>query len=215
MSITRIPTLLFCCLAATSPSALATSCHFGNPVQRTDPAYRNSAVFKARVVQLLGKAVGTKERYSDRALAVVHERYWGLPWYWPKVVILDGHGMGGYYFVLGEEYLVVGHRSWYGALEVSECSGTRQLRYAQLDIRTLDGSRCAGPGGSILGSVRSPAPVTDFALTLRDSNGRPYIARTDRQGIYELRNLPPDRYGHSTGWRLLAHVVSVEGVSSS
>ncbi len=56
------------------------------------------------------------------------------------------------------------------------------------------GSRCAGPGGSILGFVRSPAPLPDFVLTFRDSNGRPYTSRTDRYGIYELRPLPPDRY---------------------
>jgi len=110
------------------------------------------------------------------------------------VVILDGHGVCGYVFALGEEYLVVGSRTWYGALDVSGCSRTRSLRYAQLDIRTLDGSRCVGPGGSVLGSVYSPAPAPGTVLTLRDSNSRPYTVRTDQHGIYELRHLPPDRY---------------------
>lgn len=190
----RILALVIGCLAAIPPATLACSCRDGGPVQATDPRYRDSSVFRARVIQFLGKTGGTKELYSDRALAVVNERYWGLPWYWPRVVILDGHGVCGYAFALGEEYLIVGHRNWYGALDVGECSGTRPLRNAQVDMRTLDGSRCAGPGGSILGSVYSPAPTPNIVLTLRDSNGRPYTARTDQYGIYELRHLSPDRY---------------------
>jgi hypothetical protein len=134
-----------------------------------------------------------KEQYSDRALAVVHERYWGLPWYWPKIVLLDGHGPCGSVFAL-EEYLVVGYRTWYGSLDVGDCSGTRPLRFAQVDMRTLNGSHCAGPGGSIIGSVSSPAPTPGIGVTWRDSNGAPFTARTDQDGIFELRHLSPDRY---------------------
>jgi hypothetical protein len=192
LPIKRIATFVLCCLGATSTAALACSCSGGGPVQKSDPKYRNSAVFRARVIRFLGRTEGTTVQYSDRALALVLERYWGLPWYWPKVVMLDGHGPCGQVFVLGEEYLIVGSRNWYGALDLNSCGGTRMIRHAQVDLLTLDGSRCTGPGGSIFGVVHSPTPIP--RLTLRDSNGRPYTTRVGQDGIYELRHLPPEHY---------------------
>jgi len=29
-------------------------------------------------------------RSSTLALAIIHQRYWGLPWYWPEILQLDG-----------------------------------------------------------------------------------------------------------------------------
>jgi hypothetical protein len=96
-----------------------------------------------------------------------------------------------------EDYLVVGRPERYGVLNVAGCSGTQPLKTAHVSLRTLDGSHCAAPGGTIIGQVlegRYPNPVPNVAVTLRNSNGDAHTARTDKDGVYELRNLPRGHY---------------------
>jgi hypothetical protein len=170
-------------------------------MQRTDRYYSERAVFTARVIQLLGKAYNLDgERESGAVLAVVHHRYWGLPWYWPRVVVLDGGFFCGIAIRDGEEYLVSGYRERYGVLYVGTCSRTQPLKTA-VDLHTLDGSLCAAPGGAIIGHVseaaeaqREGAPVRNAVLTFRDSSGKAYVTQSDSEGIYELRHLPPGPY---------------------
>lgn len=190
-------------IAVFSPSlASGCSCSNGTPIQRTSEEYKDRAVFKARVVQLMGRTHGWDgARYSGQALAVVQERYWGVPRYWPRVVILDGGFFCGMVMADGEEYLVSGRRTRYGVVDVSGCSRTQPLKTAQLDLRTLDGSHCAGPGGTILGYVRKGndrlqknVPAAGSLVTLRDQDGKAYTAQSDRDGIYELQHLPAGTY---------------------
>ena len=184
-------------------SAFCCSCSFGPPIQKTSERGRERAVFTARVVQPLG---GTSnwdgERVSEMVLAVVHERYWGLPWYWPKVVILDGRYPCDTVMAIGEEYLVSGSPERYGVLSVNLCSRTRPLKSAQVDLRTLDGSHCAGPGGTVIGFVRTGTDqlrgdyptAPDVSVKLLDQDGKTYTAPSDSDGIYELRHLTPGTY---------------------
>src|SRR5882724_6817148 len=134
--------------------AFGCSCSNGNPIQKTGDRYGERAVFTARVIQLMGRT-GTWNgtRQSQQALAVVHERYWGIPWYWPKVVVLDGGFFCNIALADGEEYLVSGRRVRYGVVDVSVCSRTQPLKTAQLDLRTIDGSHCAAPGGTLIGHL--------------------------------------------------------------
>jgi hypothetical protein len=184
--------LAFCC-----------SCSYGPPIQQTSERERERAVFTARVVQPIGRMYNWNgERLSDMVLAIVHERYWGLPWYWPKVVILDGKYPCDAVMAIGEDYLVSGWRERYGVLEVNGCGRTRPLKSAQLDLRTLDGSHCAAPGGTVIGYVRKGndevrgdhPTVADVSVSLRDQNGKTYTAQSDGDGIYELRHLAPGAY---------------------
>lgn len=101
----------------------------------------------------------------------------------------------------GREYLVSGRRLRYGVLGVNGCSRTQPLDTADVDLRTLDGSECAGPGGTIIGHVHSlkssdrvnaMAPLT--VMTFRDQDGKPHPVQSDRNGLYELRNLPVGPY---------------------
>jgi hypothetical protein len=189
--------------ALVSPMAVACSCSNVFPIQKGLAKYRDRAVFTARVIQLIGK-VGTfhGQRYSRMALAVVREHFWGLPWYWPKIVVLDG----GFFCDIGlkddEDYLVSGFPYRYGILDVSMCSRTCPLRLAQLDLRTLDGSRCSAPGGTLIGRLYTtrggtsdpftPVPGETFAVT--DVAGNRYRATTDSMGIFELAHLPAGEY---------------------
>jgi hypothetical protein len=167
--------------------------------------YSKRAVFTARVVQLLGAGEVNGKRFSNRVVAVVHHRYWGLPAYWPSVVILDG-GLFCGMAMDEEEYLVSARLGRYGMLDFDECSRTQPLATAQVDLRTLDGSLCTGPGGTLIGKVfvgkqsylsgnwRDRALVRNAVLTFRDSYGKPYLAQSDGEGVYELRHVPPGRY---------------------
>jgi len=180
--------------------ALACSCANYTPIQASYEGYRERAIFTARVVQLLGPAYHWDgKRSSSMVLAIVHHRYWGLPWYWPAIVVLDGSYPCDIAMSAGEEYLVSGRRGRYGVLDVNSCSRTQPIADAQVDLRTLDGSRCASPGGTIVGRITQPIgnrrePVRNATLTYRDSFGRAYVARGDQEGIYELRHLPAGTY---------------------
>lgn len=188
-----------------STPAAASSCSNNTPIQKTAAYYKDRAVFTARVVQLMGKIDNWDgKQYSEMVLAVVNRRFWGLPWYWPKVVILDG----GYDSVMadGDEYLISGRRIRYGVLDVGGCSRTRMLKTAQVDLRTLDGSLCGGPGGTVLGTLYAYRPQQTLDLvfrpnetvTLTDSGGRRYSATTDAAGIFQFFHLRPGEYGIGT-----------------
>lgn len=159
-------------------------------------------MFTAHVVQLMGRIYNWDgKRLSSQVLAVVKERYWGLPWYWPKVVVLDGSYPCDIAMEEGQDYLVSGRRERYGVLGVAVCSRTQPLKTAQVDLRTLDGSHCAGPGGTIIGHVygakdesRDRHFVSNLSLTFRDQDGKSYSTRSDKDGIYELQHLAPGTY---------------------
>jgi len=182
-----------------SSVAIACSCDNNVPIQRTYERYAERAVFTARVVRLMGNVYKIDGgRSSDKVLAVVDHRYWGLPWYWPKAVVLDGSYPCDIALGDGEIYLVSGRLRFYGVLEVNGCSRTQPLKSAQIDIRTLDGSNCASPGGTIIGRLfqakKERVPVRNAPLTFQDSRGKTYTTQSDADGIYEFRHLPPGPY---------------------
>jgi hypothetical protein len=79
------------------------------------------------------------KRLSSQVLAVVRDRYWGLPWYWPKVVILDGSYPCDIAMEEGQDYLVSGRRERYGVLGVAVCSRTQLLICGHSMARTAPG----------------------------------------------------------------------------
>jgi hypothetical protein len=195
-------TLVALLLVFSSSLAFGCSCSNSTPIQKTSEHYRERAVFTAHVVQLLGRIYNFDgKRQSSQVLAVVKERYWGLPWYWPKVVILDGSYPCDIAMAEGEDYLVSGRRERYGVLGVAVCSRTQPLETAQLDMRTLDGSHCAAPGGTIIGQVyrgkddfhQNPL-APDVSLTFRGQDGKTYSTESDRYGIFELQHLAAGTY---------------------
>jgi hypothetical protein len=185
-------------------SALAFGCRCSNgePIQRTSERYRERAVFTAHIVQLMGRTYNQDgKRYSGKALAIIHERYWGLPWFWPKIVLLDGGGLCDIVLPDSEEYLVSGRPERYGVVDVSLCSRSQPLKTAQLDLRTIDGSTCAGPGGTVIGhslewseAQHKNLPAPNVSLTFRSQHGNAYVVQSDGDGIYELQHLPMGPY---------------------
>ncbi len=71
-----------------APLALACSCKNSTPIMPSIELYRDHAVFTACVIQSVGRTFASNgEEVSVLAFAVVHQKYRGLPWYWPKVVL--------------------------------------------------------------------------------------------------------------------------------
>jgi hypothetical protein len=194
----RVALIVGIVLVACAHPAFGCSCSNDRPIQSTSDWYRDRAVFTAHVIQVVGRIYDFKNeprRMSSQALAVVKDRYWGLPWYWPKVVLLDGSYPCDIAMAEGEDYLVSGRRVRYGVLDVRGCSRTQLLKSAQIDLRTLGGSHCAGPGGTIIGHVtRDRDSVPGVLLRFQNRDGRVYTAKSDADGIYELSHLPPGPY---------------------
>ena len=98
-------------LLFSSVAAFACSCSNSTPIQYSVERYRERAVFTAHVVQLMGRVYNWHgKRMSGLVLAVVKDRYWGLPWYWPKIVVLDGGFFCNIAMEDGKDYLVSGRR---------------------------------------------------------------------------------------------------------
>jgi hypothetical protein len=187
-------------LFVVAPLGLCCSCSNNVPVQQPLEQYRDRAVFKAHILGWLGSAEIQGMRVTDRAIAIVREEYWGFPRYWPSIVVIRSSPLCGMLFHIGEDYLVSGWRVGYGELDLNECSRTQIFAKAQLDLRTMDGTHCAMPGGTVIGHtyrghgnmVRTVAPNTPVAFL--DENGKKYEARSDGNGIYELNHLAPGFY---------------------
>jgi hypothetical protein len=192
--------IVACFLLVAASLAYPCSCSNSTPIQRTSERYQDRAVFTAHVLGWLGSHKGNGQLWSDRVLAVVHERYWGMPWYWPRIVMLNGSGQCDIAMLIGEDYLVSGWRYHYAMIDVGVCSRTQPLKTAQLDLRTLDGSHCAGPGGTVLGhisnarDIKEILPIAKATVNLVDQTGNTYTSESDRDGIFELNHLPPGRY---------------------
>jgi hypothetical protein len=137
--------------------------------------------------------------YTGWAIARTQHRYWGLPWWNQRFIVLPY-----IFFKPGEEYLIdgyvrpslIGHLT--NLMQV-HCSRTAPVRDAQVDLRLLrdgppkKGVRIIGrvlrsqPGGDI-------QPASHVAVTLMEAAGPQIQVLTDEQGIYDAPGLPLGHY---------------------
>jgi hypothetical protein len=187
-------------LFVAAPLGYCCSCSNNIPVQRSLERYRDRAVFKAHILGWLGSGDRNGHRMTDRALAIVREQYWGFPRSWPSIVIVESPGLCGMLVEIGKDYFISGWRVGYGEVEIGECSRTQLYDSAQVDLRTMDGSHCTIPGGSVLGHIYSRRgddwryPTPDTPVIFLDESGKRYATQSDRDGVYELNHLPPGFY---------------------
>lgn len=196
--VNRLCQISFVGFALLCASAFGCSCYNGTPLQRNNARYANEAIFTAHVVKLVGKVSTVNgHRYSDKVLVRVTHEEWGLPWYWPHTLLLEGGYPCDIAMQEGDDLLVAGRESLYGILQVNLCSRTQSLKDAQVDLRTLDGSRCAGPGGTLIGRIESAdgtTPFTNTTIALHGDGDQTYSTSSDADGIYEFRHLPAGTY---------------------
>ena len=142
------------------------------------------------------------------AIGVVQQRFWGLPPWWPRLVLLTD-----YVYWKDQTYFIDGHRAS-GLLTQAlpivegeiECSRTKPIGDAIIDLRVLRESPHA-TGARLIGYVREPQeflsifsapPVPPHLsagaqITVSGPMGV-RTAKTDASGVYEFDDLPPGDY---------------------
>jgi len=170
------------------------------------PLFPDHAVFTARILRS-GHQRKIAERWvGDWAVGVIGERFWGVPPWAPRLVLLTS-GI----FWKGETYLVDGRRAW-GLLTrflpvvyVGVCTRTRPVADAPVDLRVLRHPPSLS-SAHLIGYVERPKPFVDeltpptrptplaFArLTLSGPDGTRSIT-TDESGVYQVDGLPAGDY---------------------
>jgi hypothetical protein len=155
-----------------------------------DALHSRGAVFTARIVHvdpILGP------------VAVVQERFWGLP-RWARIVLLKWGRVGDEFFVDGRpaEGLLTGHIV--PVLDM-KCTGSAFLKDAKVELRLLRDSPHWN-GVRIIGRAVERAhgapPIAGAKVIIAGPSGEVTVA-TDADGIYDVTGLPPGRYSvHAT-----------------
>jgi hypothetical protein len=185
---------------------------FTHSLSPTQAVLTARVIYVGRSLEARFRVPSTLAHYPDRrlgdwAIGIVEMRYWGLPWWRPRLILLTDD-----IYWKGETYFVDGGRPD-GLLTrflpiVSGgiiCSRTRPLREAVVDLRVLK----EGPpmnGTRIIGYVRGPQSYAHYfeppvdpafvsgAKVAITSQRRESVVTTDESGLYEIDGLPPDDY---------------------
>jgi heme/copper-type cytochrome/quinol oxidase subunit 4 len=166
----------------------------GEPRPFAAPKSPDHAAFTARIVY-----VHPVSRYGGWSIARVEQRYWGLPWWNHRFVVLP------YRFRPDDNYLVDGYvqPSLVGHLinlMHVHCSRTAPVNDAQVDLRLLrDGPPKIGVRiiGHVMqwrrGDNRSHI-APHVSVTIMEDRGDRVTTMTDELGIYDAMGLPPGHY---------------------
>jgi hypothetical protein len=143
------------------------------------------------------------EKHVPWSIGLVRRRYWGLPWWVPRLILL-GHAS----LKQGEEYFIDGDRSFWRLSSFFpyvdfRCGNrTRLLNEAAVEMRLLkDGPPKSGV--RIIGRVkRRLGPgnwqaVSGVSVQIVGPTGA-VTTTTDDQGIYDAVGLPPGHYSIRT-----------------
>lgn len=185
----------------------------------TQPKSSSHSVFTTRII-FVGRSIDAwrhskvtlhhelyDPRAGDWAIGVVQEKFWGLPSWEARYVLLTN-----YVYWKGETYFIDGRRSGgllTRALPIVSagvgCSRTRPVQEAVVDLRLLHEAPPAS-GTRVIGYVRLPQPfVSGYApptplrlaagaqISVAGPTGTRIIA-TDQSGLYQLDDLPLGDY---------------------
>jgi len=164
------------------------------------PLYDTQAVFVAKIVYV-PVAWNPSKNYEPWTIGLVQRRYWGLPWWTPRLVVL-GHSAP--YLRKGGEYFIDADRNGgrfsaiFPYLEFRCGSRTKPLSDAPLELRLLD----EGPpksGVRIIGRTIRRFGVGEWRsavnVTVRITGpGGAISTITDQHGIYDVIGLPAGHY---------------------
>lgn len=164
--------------------------------------YDGQAVFQARI--LYAPKWDPHVRREPWTLALVQRRYWGLPWWASKIIIL-GHSapflnIGGDYFV-DADWSENRLSTFLPYVEFRCGSRTRPLSEATVDLRLLD----EGPpksGVRIIGRTLRVSPDGKHypagGITVRISGPNGTVsAISDQTAVYDVTGLPSGHYAVS------------------
>jgi len=224
LTVLSLDVILTLTLAAFSSSLSGPDCSGRRLFAR--PVFPGHTVFTARVIfasisaedfaresifRIRGGGPGELRdpRVGDWAIGVVREKFWGLPRWAPRVVLLTNH-----IFWQGETYFVDGNRErglltrFLPVVEAGPCARTSSIKDAIVDLRVLreppsaTGTRLIGfvrqpersPAKSIIvAPPAAPSPSAGARIRVTGPSGTRIIV-TDQSGVYQLDDLPPGLY---------------------
>jgi len=172
---------------------------FAKPVSPQQAVFIAKAVYVGRIDRKYAAKSGHEMGYW--ALAKVQHRYWGLPWWSSRIVLLSNGG-----FEKGEEYFVDGDRSslissFVPIVNIGTCSRSAPLQRADVDLRILrDGTPVSSV--RIIGRVvrqrlgQPPEFAQGVVVDITGPKGAT-VWKTDERGIYDANGLPPGHYSLS------------------
>lgn len=157
----------------------------GGPPAFSKP-YPGHTVFIARVVHI--------DRITG-AMAIVQQRFAGLPW-WNKIVFLKFIQNKGTYFIDGrfEEGIVT---RWVVPVLDLKCTGSCPIEAAGVELRLFrDSPRWNGVRiiGRVLGATRAGSTPVEGAVVIIGGPEGPISTKTDHDGIYDVSGLPSGHY---------------------
>ena len=157
----------------------------GWPTSFTAKRYAGHAVFTAT--------------FRDPGIAVVKERFWGLPVGGDRAVLVAHWGIG-HNELNGRTYFIDGRRAtgpitrFLPIIDISHCSRSSPLDQAALDVRILR----EGPsqkGVRIVGLVRGKDNQPRLGAKVVVAGPRGSVdTTTDSEGIFDLKDLQPGHY---------------------
>ena len=187
-------------------SGLFGECGDRHPFAR--PVSPEQIVMTARLIWVgrLGRRMGIGDKAGVVGVGIVERQFWGPRV--PRVVLLTD-----YVFWKGETYFVDGSRDtgllarFLPIVRAGDCSRTRPLVDAEIDLHAIEKGSLAATGAHIVGYARKPEllrsflnfppvahiPMPHAQIRLTGSAGDRIIT-TDQDGIYEIDGLPPDVY---------------------
>jgi hypothetical protein len=191
--------------------------HCGVPTPFIKPKSQHHVAFTARAICVgmsprnwllsrSGPQAIHEHRVGEWAIGVVQDRFWGVPSYWPHLVMLTDN-----VYWQGETYFVDGDRggtllSYFVPVVSAQypCSRTRPIQRATLDLRIL--RRPPSTGATIIGYVRQPEPfhgilerpsapsyLSDAQIEVSGPDGKTTLT-ADASGIYRIDGLPAGDY---------------------
>ena len=131
--------------------------------------------------------------------AIVHEHFWGLPFWSTRFALIARAGIGGK-LRGGNTYFIDGHRPtglvtrFLPMVEIRFCGRSRPVSAAGLDVRILrEGRSIKGVRviGQVLGDYHKPAMGVNVRII--GPMGTITVI-TDKDGIYDIPDLPAGHY---------------------
>jgi hypothetical protein len=167
------------------------------------PIHHEQAVFTAHTIYVPRSENESGVWFGSWAIAVVKERFWGLPQWFPRVVLLVNYPFQGH-----KDYFIDGSRSpglfarFLPIVPTNLCSRTNLVSNAPADLRLLRRPPQSGQT-HLIGFVATPQSKTGaFSSVLPLENATlkligptdTKILTTDKDGVYQIDGLAPGNY---------------------
>jgi hypothetical protein len=213
---TALSTVVVAALQVSIALPTAIACECGPTPPPCQAYWQSPLVFLGTVTEVLATPDGRVARARMR----IDRSYKGVSE--PTLILFDDGMCDGPEMRLGEQFLMYTYRNGDGEVPARGCTRSRHVRYAEEDLKYLDGLNEAHPTGSVFGQVGiwrdgpgDDHPATGATVEIRGPD-ETSTTTTDSKGHYTFDGLKPAKYtvrASLAGFRM--PTFEQEGVSAS